>query len=430
MNNFSHFSKWPSIKLIYILVFLFIAFGTYQRLVTPLEFNPLSSLLSDPGRHWGYAIKINEEPVTATDNIGYQLWLSVIARITTINALALGVYAGLLSAITPWIWYRFFREAVNSKLVALIGWALIACLPSWIGIYSYFMSETLFLPVFGLALWFTWRALRKNTFNSFLLSSIFWILAILTRQFAVLPAFIALARLLSLPEQRRRKISAFLILAICTFTPVACRSYQLMGVFSPLPYKPFDVIMFISGREHVNLLLKNSQKNTSCIYCFGSASTYVEPFAPLSSWHSSRRGAGDIGLSIDLAQGTKDWSIALNNSWRSWPIFFQMWGENMIFLLIGPSWPDCNPAHPGEQLQARLSFLWAPFFLLILICNSIYTIKQKRIDFLPALVMTVWFGCLLIPYITVEGRYRKPLEGLLIANTLWLISPKKRLSIN
>ncbi len=425
MNNYSHFTNWSSRKLIFVLAVMFIAFGSYQRLVTPLEFSPLSAIWSDAFRHLSYAVTLHDDPIAVAENIGYQLWLSVIIRIVTLDVFSVGIYTGLLSAITPWIWYRFFREAINSKLVAFIGWALIACLPSWIGIYSYFMTETLFLPIFGLALWFTWRALRKGTFNSFLLSSIFWMLTIMTRQFAVIPAFISIARLLFVSEERRGKLLALLILVMCTFTPIAYRSYKLIGVFSPVPYKPFDVIFFLSGREHVNLHITNSSNNTNYSYQFSSASVYVKPFAPLSDWHSSRLGAGDTDVFADIAHGTQDWSKALQKSWRGWKLLFAMWLENIISLLFGPSWPDCNAHHPWEQLQLRSRFVWAPLLLLVVIGNIIYANKQKRIDFLQALVMSVWFACLLVPCVPVEGRYRKPLEGLLIANALWLISPRK-----
>ncbi len=430
MNNYSHLTKWSSTKLIFLLSVLFIGFGTYQRLVTPLEFNPLSAVWADPLRHLSYATILHHDPIAAADNIGYQLWLAVIVRLLTLDLSAIGVYTGLLSAITPWIWYRFLREAINSRLAALVGWAIVACLPSWIGIYSYLMTETLFLPLFGMALWFTWRALRKGTFNSFLLSSIIWTLSIITRPVAVVPAVISIARLLYIHKERQRKILALLLLAIFTFTPIAYRSYKLIGVFSPVPYKALDLIFFLSGRERIVLHISNSSNNEKYFWVFGNAQAGDKPFAPLFDWHSSRLGAGGVDVIVDIAHGTQDWSAAIEKSWRGWQIFFQMWLENVIFLLFGLSWPDCNLSHPWERLAAISSFLWAPFFLAIVTGNIIYAIKQKRIDFLPALVMAFCFSCLLIPCIPVQGRYRKPLEGLLIANALWLISPKKKPSAN
>ncbi|MEZ4537798.1 MAG: hypothetical protein R3D26_22795 [Cyanobacteriota/Melainabacteria group bacterium] len=81
------------------------------------------------------------------------------------------------------------KEALGQdKRLALAGFAILAWLPSWIGIFSYFMPETI-LPLLGLSLWATYRAWSNSSNSRIALASLCWTLAILTKV-VVLPAAI------------------------------------------------------------------------------------------------------------------------------------------------------------------------------------------------------------------------------------------------
>ncbi len=418
-----------AIKAVPLLLWILILFGSYERLIAAFQISPLQYPFSDPGRHWSYAMAaFTENPLTVFDNIGYQVWLAAISRITGSDVLALGIYTALLSIFTPWIWYRFFRELFESKDLALLGWVLIAWLPSWIGIYDYFMTETIFLPGLGLALWFTWRSARRRTLESFVWASIFWFVAIAIRPIAVPPAIFCLAWLLLAHHQQKQKIFMLCLIALCFFLPLAYRNYRVLGIFSPLPYKVFDVIHMISGQRDVTLALRN-KNGTISRYLFMSASCNLEPFFPLSHWKSSRSNSA-VAVAVDLNNGTTDWVLELRRHWCGFPMFFKMWVENIIFLLFGPSWPDSNPEHFWESLAFQMRWLWAPLLVFVTVNDIIYFQKHKKVAVLPLLVLFTWAICLVLPCVPVEGRYRKPLEGLLVTNLLWLIAKRKSADSN
>src|SRR5690606_29068722 len=144
--------------------------------------NPIDNIFSDPQRHWEQGVEpLRTDPMSMTDPILYQLFVGVIGKLSGQLPGLVAFYTALLSLLMPWIWYRFFRELQPSKIVAVAGWVAIAWLPSWMGIYGYFMQETLMLPLLGAALYATWRCKRKKDLASFLWMVVAWTLAGLTR---------------------------------------------------------------------------------------------------------------------------------------------------------------------------------------------------------------------------------------------------------
>lgn len=125
-------------------------FGYAARLLQVFSFNPLQHLFSDPLRHWTHASEtLHAAPMAYFDPVGYQLWLSVVQKLTAGDPLLVAFYTVALAWLTPWLWYRAFRALAISRPVCLLGWVVLTWLPSWLAIYSYFMTETLFLPLFG-----------------------------------------------------------------------------------------------------------------------------------------------------------------------------------------------------------------------------------------------------------------------------------------
>jgi len=64
--------------------------------------------------------------------------------------------------------------------------------------------------------------------------------------------------------------------------------------------------------------------------------------------------------------------------------------------------------------------------VLVAIANLRLWKAARRLSLLPLLTLTGWFFILFQPVAPAEGRYRKPFEGLLIANALWLMGRKER----
>src|SRR4026207_645956 len=108
-----------------VLLFVAILAGSCVRFHVAVTLNPMQHLWSDPARHWDNAtVPVTRNPLNGIDPLIYQVWLMVVAKVTNGSTTALGLYAGLLSALTPWLWYLFLRELLPSQLLALIGYAL------------------------------------------------------------------------------------------------------------------------------------------------------------------------------------------------------------------------------------------------------------------------------------------------------------------
>src|SRR5712671_2340395 len=199
-----------------VILWVVIVAGIYVRFQAALEFNPIHALFSDPGRHWQFALNpLLADPLSAMDAPLYQLWLTVVAKLTLGDPLALGIYAGLMSVATCYLWYRAMREVFPSRALAMLGWALLLWLPSWIGLFSYFMTEALMLPTLGLALWFTFRGIRLRTMESFVWCVVFWMIACVARAFAVPLAIVSICYLLYRDQLVIRKLLIAAVIVLC-----------------------------------------------------------------------------------------------------------------------------------------------------------------------------------------------------------------------
>src|SRR5689334_21572285 len=160
-----------------LLIFL-VGLGSVIRIAAAFQHNPLDIQTTDPGRWWFTATHLSTlQPIAAIDPFAYQLWLGILAGLSNNSPTAIAFHNAVLSVLTPWIWHRVIREVTGNADIALIGWALLSGLPSWISIFSYTMSETLFLPAMGLAIWLTIRFERTHSGRDCFCSALCWALA-------------------------------------------------------------------------------------------------------------------------------------------------------------------------------------------------------------------------------------------------------------
>jgi len=406
------------------LLILLIASATLVRFITPFFYNPIDALWSDPGRWWEYAsMGIDTPPLALIDPTFYQAWLSFIAKFTLDIPELTALYSGILSALTPWFWYRFLREILSSKRKALLGWALLAWLPSWIGIYSYFMSETLLLPLLGISFWLSLRSFRKKDPNSFVLAVLFWCLCSITRGIC---APMGLVVLLLVWWQQKYKFKTAL-LSICIVSLIigslSYRSYVRTGMLTPLGQPYLNEIYAKSGKKTISVEYY-SNTNYGFIYGFGSPSIGLRPFFPFSLWQTTRSGEVKVKIDLDnMAQSWKSETIRLSNTQ---PEQLPLLQENIIFLFFGTSWPDENQHHLAEQTSNFMRFFWLPLFLfsIFLLIKAIYLGEKRLAPILLAAILS-WFifqGLFLIS--VNEGRYRKPIEGIIVC--VFLIYTRSR----
>jgi hypothetical protein len=154
----------------------------------------------------------------------------------------------------------------------------------------------------------------------------------------------------------------------------------------------------------------------------------LEPLAPLSDWKTQREGT--VEIAIDINDGAASWKKAK----ALWPFDLNryLWTtrENLVFLFFGPSWPDDNRARLLDKINYQLRWTWAPLTLAVCIWTG-FARRNRNIDMLlPALMLTWLVTQGLLPLAPTEGRYRKPLEGLLLAQLVVLIGTKRNAENN
>jgi hypothetical protein len=404
------------------LLYALIVLGSFYRAHYIVNYNPIDHVFSDTERHWDHGTEdlLRDDPFIIGDPILYQLFIGTLAKLSLKIPELIAFYTVLLSVLMPWLWYRFFRELQPSRLAAVAGWAAITWMPSWISIYGYFMTEALLLPLLGAALWLTWRCKRKQTVNSFLLMALFWILAGLTRGAAIPMAAVATTWLWLVQDQKIKKTVYGIILLALTLVPLGLRSLEKVHIFAPYGITQLNQIYSRSGNEEINL----EYWRDGAVWYFGfwSPSLGSEPLEPLSHWKSRREGK--VKVHIEIEKGWQDWNSALKQHDPSTSKYLWLMSENLIFLFFGESWPDSDRERALGEINYQMRWIWAPLTLGVLIWTLLWQrrLPGTRTDrlLLPAIIF-VWFVVqgLMLNAVN-EGRYRKPLEGLLIAQIVLL----------
>ncbi|MEE9430328.1 MAG: glycosyltransferase family 39 protein [Melioribacteraceae bacterium] len=410
-------------------LWLLIIVGEIIHFVVPFIHNPIDAIWSDPGRWWEYAttMGIDTYPVGLMDPIFYQAWLSFVAKFTLDIPILTGLYAGLLSAITPWFWYRFLRELLPNKQEALLGWAILALLPSWIGIYSYFMTETLLLTLMGFSLWASWRSLRKKDFNSFIFAWFIWTFATLTRSIVGPIAAVIMLFVWWQQKQKVKSMTSIIILTSIVLIGLSYRSYERSGMFIPLGHAYLNSTVARSGSDGIRVSYYGEDDDLEIVYIFQSATVDSPVLIPFSNWTSSRSGIYDAHIHLDNQY--EDWQNHLQKIADNHKISYsRLIYENLILLLFGPSWPDMNEEFFFEQINTWSRFMWFPLFGLSFIFLIHGMVKKQFRNNLPLFsALIVWFILQGIWLVSVnEGRYRKPVEGIIIASVLLGISQREK----
>ena len=312
---------------------------------------------------------------------------------------------------------------------ALWVWALIAWTPSLLAIYHYIMMETLLLLLEGVALWMTARYLRKGGSEAFLVSVVLWTLASLTKPTVIPLAGVCVAWSCWKRIPKLRTIAAAVALIIVLLAPQAIRSEIALGFIAPFGNPWLTKIQHRSGVKTLYVNFYTHPNNyfhfkADPIYAmiFSSPSCYMHPLAPLSDW-TMRRAQGDSQLivKIDSSKGAQDWKNAyagLDVDAQEW---LDQWRENLVLFFFSPSWPESSGDGLEDRMESATRWLWAPLILVVLVGN-IRFFKQRRFALIPVAATLFTLFLALQNVVTAEGRYRKPLEPLLLMNLVWIVA--------
>jgi hypothetical protein len=319
----------------------------------------------------------------------------------------------------PWLYYRAAREFSIPKEYSLLLWALIAWIPSLFTIYSFFLNETLLITLMGLALWTTGRSIRKRTVGAFLVAVLVWTLAILTKRTCLPVAIILLAYAWWVGTRQLRTVLYAGLLIFALTAPNACRSRSLIGFPAPLGSGVIAALQHKSWATRIQITW--DQVNLE----FGSPSSYIAPLAPLSDWRT-KPGREDSTFAIDVsrANGFRDWKAASDSISADPSSWFRRWHENILLFLFAPSWPESNDTFWIGRINLWQKWLWAPLIAAILAGNLVFALRGR---FHVVAIATTVLALLLLfqNEYPMEGRYRKPLEPLILFNIVWLLSSPK-----
>lgn len=295
-----------------VLVWL-IALGSLARVVIAIVDSPSNHLFSDPARHWDNAVNFFTPGLMGgCDPIGYQIYLLVVRWVTFENQLAIGVITGLLSALTPWLYYRAARSLGLPRTFSMAFWVVLCWLPSFFSIYRYFMMETLLLPLIGLGLWMTGRAIRKKSIGSVLWMTGAWSLAVMTKAQAIPLAVICFCYAIHAADRRWVAAGLSVLVAGILMIPNAWRTSTILGYPAPLGSGYIARILHESGATHARFVLPTGS------WIYSSPSCYIAPLEPLNDWRIERGMEETTHLvKADPANGRQDWDQALKAVKRS-----------------------------------------------------------------------------------------------------------------
>jgi hypothetical protein len=107
----------------------------------------------------------------------------------------------------------------------------------------------------------------------------------------------------------------------------------------------------------------------------------------------------------------------LHVGWREW---LAQWRENVVLFLFAPSWPETAMHEWDGWLTYVTRWMWAPLIVFVLVSN-VGEFRRRCFDLVPVAVTLFTLFLALQNVATTEGRYRKPVEPLLLLNLVWAV---------
>ena len=424
----------PKHSAYYKLAIVLIIAATCLRVFVCFIHNPVDYLSSDMLRHWNNGgLFPRGGYFGAADPIAYQIYIFALRRMTADNRLLIALASSILSVLMPWTYYRAAREFGLKKTASLWVWALIGLTPSLFVIYHFIMMETLLLLTEGVALWMTARYLRKGGMGPFLWFVFCWTVACLTKPTVVPLAGVCFLWVWWKRKTPLRQLAVGAAMAVVMLIPQGLRTKAELGFVAPFGNPWLARLQLVSGTKMVVFsfdapskgLFHSNQEVRHLGFEFGSPSAFIRPLEPLSPWFIRRAlGNTSASVAINADYGERDWKAACDRFARDRDEWLAEWRENMILFLFAPSWPESSIKLWDGHLEYWCRWMWAPLILLVFVLN-VREFANRRFDLIPVATIVFTLAIMLQNVILIEGRYRKPVEPMLLLNLVWVLSRKK-----
>lgn len=406
-----------------------VVLGGIIRVVYAIGNNPLDfTLTSDVLRHITNARDaIKQDIVYIMDSVGYQVWLGGALTIIGDSRFLMNVYTCALSLVTPWLYYLWMRESLG-KRAALVGYAIMTWLPAWICYSTYFMQETLLLPLVALGLWLVWKSAKEPRLPFMVVAGVICGAAIATKATVIplmLVAFIGMTVIVAKGATNSNKlllcvVPLLALIAVSLWSPL--KVYRQLHCFLLVPHQTFGKPYFESGARKAVITYRynffystpeggeSSDEQTAQLVS-ESPAIYDMPFHPFSNWIPSRQGQAEIN--VDLRNGTAQISPDFNPSIAE-RLRYTLY--NIIYFFWGDTWPvdDAFPQGFMNSLAGWSRWIWFPMTVFLLIAGA----YCRGVGPVTALSLVFLCFCLFQQYTLMEGRYRLPWEGVAIAAML------------
>ncbi len=154
---------------------------------------------------------------------------------------------------------------------------------------------------------------------------------------------------------------------------------------------------------------------------YTSNGTLAHSLSPFTEWTSWRHGGWETIIDCD-----KKLYLTIPIPKISWRKRLLMLVESAVHYFFTPSWPDDRGDDPIENAQVQMRWIWFPMALAIIILAAM---KRRFKNILVIITLGVAFITIFSEAVIIEGRYRKPWEGIAIATLLFLCTASKDLSL-
>lgn len=383
------------------------------RLLYPFFDSPLGHLFSDPQRHWDNGADfLHPNPMGGLDPFLYQFWMYALEQAGAANRACIDLGTGLLCALLPYGWYRALKEVLPREW-ALGGAIAMGLVPEFLGIYAYFMNETLLMALTGVAFWLTLRARRKPGLGPFALACACWLALGQTRAIALPLGCACMAWVWWMQPRKLANACAGGLLAVAFALPAAYHALPVIHYFAPFGSFYLNDIYWASGARLINI-----DFGPYGHYQYGSPSYFNPAFYPFSDWLTERTGTAFIR--IDLTHGRQDWiaEAARVTHERTLSYAADAW-QNFLYLCLGQTWPNNDPASRIGWLTVWMRWAWP--VLVAWVAFGACTRRFKGREWLFPLGGLGLVALLLVQHnAIIEGRYRMPIDPLFVASAVIL----------